>query len=189
MKHGRNLKKLNRTSTHRNAMLKNMATSLFKHERIKTTLPKAKVLRSFAEKLITQSRTKSLNTIRYLSSIINDSEVVHKLLEDIGPRFLQRAGGYTRIYKFGFRYGDSAPMAMIELVDKKEVTASKLQVKKTKSDDAMLKQDSTIVAVREKLKSAKPTYIERGPVKKVAVSNKSTIRKSLKGSSSSNKGG
>ena len=102
--------------------------SLFTHERIKTTLPKAKAVRPVAEKLITCSKNTGLHTLRKLSSIIYDAKVVTKLMEDIGKRFKNRCGGYTRIYKCGFRRGDNAPMAIIELVDyfpEKKASAAK----------------------------------------------------------------
>jgi large subunit ribosomal protein L17 len=119
MKHGRKLKKLNRTSSHRKSLLMNLAISLFKHERIKTTLAKAKAVRPFAEKLITKAKQgdKSLHTIRQLSSMISDKSIVKKLVEELSQRFKKRPGGYTRIYKAGFRANDSAPIALIELVD------------------------------------------------------------------------
>ena len=118
MRHNSGLKKLNRTSSHRKALLKNMAISLIRYEQIRTTLAKSKVLRPFVEKLITMSKTKDLHTIRKLYSILRDNDTVAKLVDDIGPRVAKRPGGYTRIYKFGFRYGDAAPMGLIELVDR-----------------------------------------------------------------------
>lgn len=130
MRHRKSFRKLNRTSSHRKSLLMNMAVSLFKHEQIKTTLPKAKTLRPFVEKLITKSRDKSLHTIRYLESILHDSEIVNKLISEIGPKSTKRNGGYTRIYKFGFRYGDAAPMAIIELVDKTSKTQPSSNAKK-----------------------------------------------------------
>ena len=113
MRHGKGLKKLNRTSSHRKSLLMNMAVSLFKHEQIKTTLPKAKMLRPFVEKVITRARDKDLHNIRQLNAVLQDSEIVKKLVDDIAPRSATRPGGYTRIYKFGFRYGDAASMAII----------------------------------------------------------------------------
>jgi large subunit ribosomal protein L17 len=119
MKHGRKLKKLNRTSSHRKSLLMNLAISLFKHERIKTTLAKAKAVRPYAEKLITKAKQgdKSLHIVRQLSAMISDKSVVKKLVEELSQRFKKRPGGYTRIYKAGFRANDSAPIALIELVD------------------------------------------------------------------------
>ncbi|NRA73567.1 MAG: 50S ribosomal protein L17 [Rickettsiales bacterium] len=135
MKHGRKLKKLNRTPSHRKSLLANLAVSLFKHERIQTTLTKAKALRPFAEKLITKSKTKNLHRFRQVLSVVKDKSIAKKL-EELGERFKTRPGGYTRIYKYGFRAGDASPMALIELVDY-SINAEKQ--KKTKSITA---QDS-----------------------------------------------
>ncbi len=123
MRHNKGLKKLNRTSAHRKSLLKNMAVSLIKYEQIRTTLAKAKVLRPFVERIITLSKKDDLHTVRKLHSILGDNEIVKKLTGEIGPRSAKRAGGYTRIFKFGFRYGDSAPMGIIELVDKKPASS------------------------------------------------------------------
>lgn len=117
MKHGKKLYKLNRTPSHRRSLMANLAMSLLRHERITTTLPKAKAVRPVAEKFITCAKNKSLHTLRKLSTSIYDHSVIKKLLDDLGNRFKNRPGGYTRIYKCGFRQGDNAPMAIIELVD------------------------------------------------------------------------
>lgn len=118
MRHNMHNRKLNRTSSHRKALLKNLAKALIKHEHIQTTLPKAKELRPFVEKIITLSKNNTLVERRKIASIINEKEVVKKLFDTIGERFKSRPGGYTRIVKSGYRYGDSAPMAIIELVEK-----------------------------------------------------------------------
>ena len=118
MKHRLKGRKLNRTSSHRRALFANMANALFKHEQIKTTLPKAKDLRSYAERLITQAKKGTLHTRRLLAARLRDDAVVKKLIEVLAPRYKDRKGGYTRVVKAGFRYGDAAPMAMIELVDR-----------------------------------------------------------------------
>lgn len=125
MRHSNGLRKLNRTSSHRKSLLRNLAISLIKYEQIRTTLAKAKTLRPFVEKIITLAKKNDLHTIRKLFSIVRDQEIVDKLVKEIGPRSLQRAGGYTRIYKFGFRYGDSSPMGIIELVDKPDADKKK----------------------------------------------------------------
>ena len=126
MKHGITGRKLNRTSSHRQAMLVNLACALIKHEQIKTTLPKARELRPYLEKLLTRARNdNSLHTRRVLFSILRDDAMVTKLIEVLGPRYKQRAGGYTRIIKAGFRYGDAAPVAYIEFVDR-DITAKGL---------------------------------------------------------------
>ncbi len=118
MKHGIKQRKLNRTSSHRSAMLSNMANSLVKHEQIVTTLPKAKELRPFVEKLITLGKKGGLANRRRAFSILRDDAVVAKLFSTLSERYEARQGGYARVLKAGFRYGDAAPMAVIELVDR-----------------------------------------------------------------------
>lgn len=118
MRHGKTGRKLNRNSSHRHAMFRNMVTSLFQHELIRTTLPKAKELRRFAEPLITLAKTDSVAGRRLAFSRLRDKTVVAKLFSELGPRFKTRPGGYLRILKCGFRDGDAAPMAIIELVDR-----------------------------------------------------------------------
>lgn len=110
-------KKLNRTSSHRKALLANLAKALISHGRIKTTLPKAKALRPYAEKLVTLGKKNDLATKRNLIAKTKDKDIVKKLCEEISPKFKERNGGYTRILKTGYRYGDSAPMAIIEFVE------------------------------------------------------------------------
>ena len=122
MRHGHGLRKLNRTSAHRLAMLRNMTVSLLKHEVIKTTLPKAKELRMMAEPIITLGKTPSLANKRLAFSRLRDRDMVVKLFGELGPRFAKRNGGYLRILKYGFRKGDNAPMALVELLDRPEVT-------------------------------------------------------------------
>ena len=118
MRHGHGLRKLNRTSEHRLAMLRNMCVSLLRHEAIKTTLPKAKELRRVVEPIITLAKTSSLANRRIAFNRLRDREMVMKLFGEIGPRYAARNGGYLRILKFGFRKGDNAPMAFVELVDR-----------------------------------------------------------------------
>ena len=118
MRHGKKHRKLNRTSSHRKALFKNMANALLKHEIIRTTLPKAKELRKIAEPLITLGRDSSVHNQRLAFSRLRDRDIVVKLFGEIGPRYSERNGGYTRILKCGFRKGDNAPMAYIELVDR-----------------------------------------------------------------------
>ena len=118
MRHGHGLRKLNRTSSHRLAMFRNMANSLLRHEAIKTTLPKAKELRRVVEPLITLGREPTVANKRLAFNRLRDREVVVKLFNEIGPRYKARNGGYTRILKMGFRVGDNAPMAFVELVDR-----------------------------------------------------------------------
>jgi large subunit ribosomal protein L17 len=118
MRHRLSNRKLNRTSSHRLAMLRNMANSLLRHEVIKTTLPKAKELRRVAEPLITLGKKPSLANRRLAFDRLRDREIVVKLFDELGPRFQSRNGGYLRILKCGFRQGDNAPMAIVELVDR-----------------------------------------------------------------------
>ena len=118
MRHNVKGRKLNRSSAHRKAMFSNMAASLLKHEQIVTTLPKAKDLRPVAEKLITLAKRGDLHARRQALSKLGDKEVVSKLFGEIAERYKERNGGYTRVLKAGFRYGDAAPMAVIELVDR-----------------------------------------------------------------------
>lgn len=118
MRHRLGLRKLNRTSSHRLAMFRNMTVSLLRHELIKTTLPKAKELRRVAEPILTLGKTPSLANRRLAFARLRDREMVTKLFEELGPRYAARNGGYLRILKFGFRKGDNAPMALIELMDR-----------------------------------------------------------------------
>ncbi len=122
MRHRHGLRKLNRTSSHRLAMLRNMTVSLLRHEAIKTTLPKAKELRRVVEPIITLGKIDSLSNKRLAFSRLRDREIVVKLFSEIGPRYKARNGGYLRILKMGFRVGDNAPMAYVELVDRPEQT-------------------------------------------------------------------
>ena len=118
MRHNNGLRKLNRTSSHRKAMFSNMAASLLTHEQIKTTLPKAKEMRAIADKMITLGKKGSLHARRQAFSFLRDEAAVAKLFNVLADRYKARPGGYTRVLKAGFRYGDAAPMAIIELVDR-----------------------------------------------------------------------
>ncbi len=122
MRHGNSNRKLNRTSSHRKAMFRNMVVSLLNHEIIKTTLPKAKELRKYAEPLITLAKTPTLANRRLAFSRLRDRDTVGKLFENLGPRYTTRNGGYLRVLKCGFRHGDNAPMALVELVDRPDTT-------------------------------------------------------------------
>ena len=124
MRHRHGLRKLNRTSSHRLAMLRNMCNSLITHEAIKTTVPKAKELRRVVEPLITLAKEATLANRRLAFDRTRDRDVVAKLFNVIGPRYKARPGGYTRILKMGFRVGDNAPMAFVELVDRPDVAAT-----------------------------------------------------------------
>ena len=129
MRHGFSNKKLNRTSEHRKALLRNMLNSLIKYEQIKTTLPKAKFLKPQADKIITLGKKNSLNNTKTLVSQLQDIKSANKVRKTLSKRYEKRSGGYTRIIKAGFRYGDYAPMAIIEFVDR-DLEAKKLDKKK-----------------------------------------------------------
>ncbi len=118
MRHRLGLRKLNRTSSHRLAMFRNMTVSLLRHEVIKTTLPKAKELRRVAEPILTLGKTPTLANRRLAFARLRDREIVTKLFDELGPRYAARNGGYLRLLKFGFRQGDNAPMALVELMDR-----------------------------------------------------------------------
>ena len=120
MRHRHGLRKLNRTSSHRSAMFRNMANALLRHEAIRTTLPKAKELRKVVEPLITIGKSPTLANKRLAFNRLRDRDMVIKLFDEIGPRYASRPGGYCRILKWGFRQGDNAPMALMELVDRSE---------------------------------------------------------------------
>ncbi|MDF2462658.1 MAG: rplQ [Ramlibacter sp.] len=123
MRHGHGLRKLNRTSEHRLAMLRNMMNSLLQHEVIKTTVPKAKELRRVVEPMITLAKEPTVANKRLAFNRLRDRDIVTKLFGELGPRYQARPGGYTRILKMGFRVGDNAPMALVELVDRPETAA------------------------------------------------------------------
>ena len=146
MRHGMSNKKLNRTSEHRKALLKNMLNSLIKYEQIKTTLPKAKFLRPQAEKIITLGKKDTLHNTKTLVSQLQDIKSANKVKKTLSKRYEKRPGGYTRIIKAGFRYGDNAPMAIIEFVDR-DVEAKKIdKKKKSTSKEPEKKEDKKPVA-------------------------------------------
>ena len=127
MRHRNTGRQLSRNSSHRKAMLRNMAASLLHHEAIKTTVPKAKELRRVAEPLITLGKTDSVANRRLAFSRLRDKEVVKKIFEELGPRYQERPGGYLRILKCGYRAGDNAPMAFVELVDRPELAVDETE--------------------------------------------------------------
>tara|TARA_Y100000992_G_scaffold222307_1_gene154408 strand:+ start:59 stop:496 length:438 start_codon:yes stop_codon:yes gene_type:complete len=133
MRHGLSHKKLNRTSEHRKALLKNMLNSLIKYEQITTTLPKAKFLKPQADKIITLGKKETLKTTKLLMSKLQDIKSTNKVKKTLSKRYEKRNGGYTRIVKSGFRYGDNAPMAIIEFVDR-DVEAKRIDIKKKVSN-------------------------------------------------------
>jgi len=142
MRHKFGYKKLNRTSEHRKALIKNMLNSLVKYEQITTTLPKAKVLKPQADKLITLGKKDSLQNIRRIISKLQDEGSVSKVRKTLSKRYENRNGGYTRIIKAGFRYGDNAPMAVVEFVDR-DVEAKKVDKKKTEKNKEVEKKVDT----------------------------------------------
>ncbi len=145
MRHGLANKKLNRTSEHRKALLKNMLNSLIKYEQIKTTLPKAKFLKPQADKIITLGKKDTLHNTKILVSQLQDIKSANKVKKTLSKRYEKRLGGYTRIIKAGFRYGDNAPMAIIEFVDR-DVEAKKLdKIKKSTSKEPEKKDDKKLV--------------------------------------------
>tara|TARA_B100001113_G_scaffold328823_1_gene303271 strand:+ start:36 stop:479 length:444 start_codon:yes stop_codon:yes gene_type:complete len=145
MRHGVANKKLNRTSEHRKALLKNMLNSLIKYEQIKTTLPKAKFLRPQAEKIITLGKKDNLQTTKMLISKLQDSKSANKIKKTLSKRYEKRNGGYTRIIKAGFRYGDNAPMAIIEFVDR-NLEAKRVDKKKKETSKEIDKKEDKKVA-------------------------------------------
>ena len=140
MRHGFANKKLNRTSEHRKALLKNMLNSLIKYEQIKTTLPKAKFLKPQADKIITLGKKNNLTSTKNLISKLQDKKLASKVAKKLSKRYEKRSGGYTRIIKAGFRYGDNAPMAIIEFVDR-DVQAKRIHKKKKETVENIEKKD------------------------------------------------
>ncbi|HEV8199111.1 MAG TPA: 50S ribosomal protein L17 [Candidatus Polarisedimenticolia bacterium] len=155
MRHGVRLKKLGRTSSHRLALLRSLSTSLFKHERIRTTVPKARELRSFAERLITLARKDDLHARRQVIRQIADKDVVKKLFSTLGPRFATRPGGYTRTMKLGPRQGDGAEMAFIELVGSEGLF-------KKQREERQAKKDRRAESLRKKAEEATPPEEKEG---------------------------
>jgi large subunit ribosomal protein L17 len=149
MRHGHGLRKLNRTSGHRLAMLRNMSVSLLRHEEITTTLPKAKELRRVVEPMITLGKKPSLANRRLAFDRLRDRGIVEKLFDDLGPRFAKRNGGYLRILKTGFRKGDNAPLALIMLTEQAAQTAAPAQ------PDEKSKKDKKVQKKTDEKKSAK----------------------------------
>jgi len=146
MRHGHGLRKLNRTSAHRLAMLRNMTVSLLRHEEIRTTLPKAKALRRVAEPMITLGKKPSLANRRLAFDRLRDRGIVAKLFDDLGPRYAKRNGGYLRILKMGFRKGDNAPLALVTLLDRAETDAAAAGDEEAKSPKKKAKKTEEAAA-------------------------------------------
>jgi large subunit ribosomal protein L17 len=181
MRHQKSGRKLNRTSSHRSAMFRNMAVSLFRHEQIRTTLPKAKELRRVAEPLITMGKNPSLANRRLAFSRLRDREIVGKLFDDIGVRFKDRPGGYLRVLKTGYRTGDAAPMAIVQLVERKSVTAEaaeKPAKKKSTAKKAAPKKTEAKADTEKKEAKAAEKAAKKKTAKKAA--KKKTAKKAAK---------
>ncbi|OHD56748.1 MAG: 50S ribosomal protein L17 [Spirochaetes bacterium GWF1_49_6] len=149
MRHGKKVRKLSRTSSHRKALMQNLASALFNYESIKTTIQKAKALRPYAEKLITKARTDTVAMRRLLARTIKDDELLRKLFGDIALRYKERPGGYTRIFRLGFRSNDGTEMAMIELVPEMLKKAEDRKPKAAAAEKAPAKPKAKEVKVKE----------------------------------------
>jgi large subunit ribosomal protein L17 len=161
MRHRVKGRKLNRTQSHRDAMMRNMATSLFKHKRIKTTLAKAKEARGYVESLITKAKKNDLHSRRIIAQDINEKDIVKELFTDIVPKIGDRPGGYTRVVKLGNRNGDAAPMAILELVDYNDVINKKEETQKEKREaKAQKKKEAS-----EKEKAEEAKIVQESPSK------------------------
>ena len=175
MRHGKAHRKLNRTSSHRKAMFKNMVVSLFKHELIRTTLPKAKELRKYAEPMITLAKETSVHNKRLAFSRLRDREIVGKLFSELGPRYSKRAGGYLRILKCGFRKGDNAPMAYVELVERP------IKAEETPEDIKLDSSNTTnpidVTPIEETKKPAAKKAETKKPAAKKAETKKPSAKK------------
>ncbi len=171
MRHGIAGRKLNRTSSHRKALFCNLATNLLEHEQIKTTLPKAKDLRKVVEPLITYAKKGDLASRRQAARIVKDPAILKKLFDEIGPRFKERQGGYTRVMKFGFRQGDAAPMAIIALTDMAEEKPAKAEKPKVEAKDAVVDAKAEApakTAAPKKEAAEKKAPAKKAPAKKAA---------------------
>lgn len=198
MRHRKSGRKLNRTSSHRHAMFRNMACSLFRHEQIQTTLPKAKELRRVAEPLITLGKTASLANRRLAYSRLRDRDMVGKLFDDLGIRFKARPGGYLRILKSGFRAGDNAPLAIVQLVDgplpvserpaeekapladaeaKQAAKKASKEKKAAKEEEKKEKQEKTKATIAAKAKKKAPA---KSTAKKKSIAKKKSAKKKRK---------
>ena len=171
MRHQKNGRKLNRNSSHRKAMFRNMVVSLFRHEQIRTTLPKAKELRRFAEPLITLAKKPSVANHRLAFDRLRDRKIVVKLFNDLGVRFKDRPGGYLRILKCGFRGGDKAPMAIVQLVD------GTVAVETTPKGELKAKAPA---AEDKPIKAEKPAKKEKAEAKPKKATKKKTTKKTTK---------
>lgn len=177
MRHKMSGRKLNRTSSHRKALFANLATALLEHEQIKTTLPKAKDLRRVVEPLITKAKQGDVAARREVAKVIRDKDVLKKLFDDVAPRFEKRAGGYTRIFKMGFRQGDSAPMAVVQLTDMAEAPAAPTAEKPAKAAEAKEEPKAEKAEAKPAKKAAEKTA---KPAAKKAPAKKAQAKKEEK---------
>jgi len=179
-------RRLSRTSSHRKALFRNLATSLFENERIKTTVPKAKELRGVAEKLITIARKDTLSARRQVRKTVQRRDVFCKLFDDIAPRFKERPGGYTRIIRVGNRAGDNAEMAIIELVEIRvaAIEADEKKDKKKAKPAKKVEKEKKTVEKKAKAPAAKKTATKTATANKVTAKPKTTKTKSAKGKTS-----
>lgn len=180
MRHHHSGRKLNRTSSHRQAMFRNMACSLLRHEQIITTLPKAKELRRVAEPLITLGKIATLSNRRLAYSRLRDREVVGKLFDDLGVRFKDRAGGYLRILKTGHRHGDAAPMALVQLVDRREAPTVSEETPETVENAAVTASAESPKPKKPKKTGAKKSATKSATVKKSAKPKSAKPKKAAK---------
>ena len=164
MRHGMKQRKLNRTTPHRQAMFANMAAALIKHEQIKTTLPKAKELRKIVDRLVTLGKKGRLNDRRLAAARLRDADMVKKLFDVLGERYKDRNGGYTRVLKAGFRYGDAAPMAIIELVDR-DVDAKGKDSGPNQFDEDMTAEPEVAEKPKAKKADKKPVKAKKADAK------------------------
>ncbi len=179
MRHQKSGRKLHRTSSHREAMLRNMAVSLLRHEQIKTTLPKAKELRRVAEPLITLGKNASVANRRLAFARLRDREIVTKLFADLGLRFKERPGGYLRILKCGFRNGDNAPMAVVQLVERAAVAGT----------ESPKKDKGAVGSAKAKAKEKEQMTKEKAPERKTAKAKKAKAKKVAGGATMKKKAG
>jgi len=180
MRHHKSGRKLNRTSSHRSAMFRNMAVSLFRHEQIRTTLPKAKELRRVAEPLITMGKNPSLANRRLAFSRLRDREIVGKLFDDIGVRFKNRPGGYLRVLKVGYRTGDAAPMAIVQLVERKSVATGSEEKPAKKKTTAKKAAPKKTEAKAEKAEKKEAKAAKKKTAAKKTAAKKKTAKKAAK---------
>jgi large subunit ribosomal protein L17 len=190
MRHRHGLRKLNRTSSHRLAMLRNMTNSLLTHEAIRTTLPKAKELRRVAEPLITLGKSPTLSNRRLAFDRLRDKDVVYKLFNELGPRYAKRPGGYLRILKFGFRISDNAPMALVELMDRPEpgaevradaVAADKVAAKADKAAKKADKAAKKAARTKEKAEAKATSKTESKAKTKAKTKTETKVETKSKG--------